>query len=223
MNCNYEHEIITDAIEFLNIDRNEIEKKISEMENTLHKIWNNRNPQTYIDILNFYQTEELAFYNVIQFNTWSNAQKPSISFKKFPIKTALDFGCGGGTTALYLAEQGYEVDICDVNSKLVEFTKFRLNKNGYQCNIIPLDKFKPLTKNYDFITTIDVLEHVLNPLELIIHFRKHSKYWYSTALKPSQISQHLCLWDNEKIIDIIKSIGWNPIWLAGDEGRGFFE
>ena len=223
MNYDINNPIIDEASEFLNMKREYIVAKIYEMENNLHKIWNQRNPQTYSEIIDFYKKEELHFFNVLQFNLWSNAQMPFVDFNKYPIKTCFEFGCGIGTTALLLAEMGFEVDIADANIKLVEFTKFRLNKRGYKCNIINIDKYKPLEKSYDLITTIDVLEHVLNPIELMVHFREYSKYWYVTNLNPAKISQHLCLWNNDRIIDIIKAIGWNPLWLAEDSGRGFFE
>lgn len=220
---NLEHPIITDAMEFLKINKNEIDLRIKIALGEKLKIWYELNPQNIIELYDYYDNNEVSFYDTLQFNTWSNAQKPFVDFKKYPIKTALEFGCGCGSTALYLAEQGFEVTIADINEMMLDFTSFRLNKYGYNCNKLDLSELKPLKTNYDLVTTIDVLEHVINPLELIIHFRDYCKFWYSTALKPKEMPEHLGLWKNDKIIDIIKSIGWNPIWLAGDEGRGFFE
>jgi len=220
---NMKHPIIADAMEYTGLTEDGIYDKIEISQKELHKKWIEKDPQTYFEILNFYQNSEIGFYDILQYNTWSNAQKPFIDITKYDIKTVLEFGCGCGQTALILAGQGFEVDIADVNNLMTGFTFFRLKKNGYKCNIVQLDKYKPLTKNYDIITTVDVLEHIINPFEMIIHFREHSKYWYSTALKPIKMAQHLCLWENDKIIDIVKAIGWQPVQLSNDEGRGFFK
>jgi 2-polyprenyl-3-methyl-5-hydroxy-6-metoxy-1,4-benzoquinol methylase len=106
---------------------------------------------------------------------------------------------------------------------LIEFTVWRMQKRKHSVGIVTLDSFKPIKKNYDLITCIDVLEHLINPLEMLTQFRDHAKYLYITALKPADISQHLNMWNKDRIIDIMKAIGWKPIWLAADEGRGFFE
>jgi len=215
--------IFVDAMEYLGLSQSELEQKINIAKSEKMKIWHDLNPQNISQLTEYYKNNEMSFFDILDFNTWSNAQIPIYDFSKLDIKTCLDFGCGCGSTALHLAKQGYEVSICDLNNLMTEFTLFRLQKYGFDAHIVDLSELKPLKTNYDLITTIDVLEHVFNPLELIIHFREYSKYWYSTALKPKPMPEHLGLWKDETIIDIIKSIGWSPLWLASDEGRGFFQ
>jgi len=215
--------IIDEAAEFLNLSRLEVLENLIKMKNELHKDWNKVNPSNLSSLNDFYMTHPLHFYNVLDFDTWSDAQIPKIKFDGLGIKTAFDYGCGAGKTAVHLGEKGISVDICEMDPLLRDFTTWRMQKRKFSIGIVSLDSFKPIKKNYDLITCIDVLEHMINPLEMLTQFREHAKYLYVTALKPKAISQHLNMWDQERIIDIMKAIGWSPIWLASDEGRGFFE
>jgi 2-polyprenyl-3-methyl-5-hydroxy-6-metoxy-1,4-benzoquinol methylase len=228
---NYEHIVIQESAEFLTVTKEYVRLQIEEMKASLHKIWNSMSPNDIESVTRFYTSNPLHFYNVIEFNTWSDAQRPPIlegvtKGGKIRLKSALDFGCGCGTTAIFLSElgeSGIQVDIADVNTQLQNFAKWRLDRRGYKSEIVSLLGFKPIKKHYDLITCLDVLEHLTNPLEMISHFREHADYVYLTALKPAKISQHLNLWDSERIIDIICAIGFEAMWLAPDQGRGLFK
>jgi 2-polyprenyl-3-methyl-5-hydroxy-6-metoxy-1,4-benzoquinol methylase len=69
-----------------------------------------------------------------------------------PEHTLLDYGCGGGGLIAYLRERGF--------SKAVGYDEFQ-------------DEFKDksvLGRNYDFVVSQDVIEHVLEPWELLRTF-----------------------------------------------------
>jgi len=215
--------IIDEAAEFLCLSREEVLENIVKMKNELHKDWNRANPTSIEELKTFYNEHPLHFYNVIDFDTWSDAQNVRVPFGKVEIKTAFDYGCGGGKTAVFLGDRKISVDVCDLDIRLRDFTVWRMKQRNYAVDVVELDSLKPIKKQYDLITCVDVLEHMINPLEMMTQFREHAKYFYCTALKPKAISQHLNMWDQDRIIDVMKAIGWNAIWLAGDEGRGFFE
>ena len=220
---NIKSKVIDEAAEYLKISREMVVREIETMKSELHKIWNSNRPQTIEELKKFYNEQPLHFFNVLDFNTWSDAQYPKVNLIEYGIKTAVDFGCGCGTTAVYLSDLGIQTDVAELSEPLRKFAVWRLRKRGYTTNEVSLANMMPLKKKYDLVTCIDVLEHLINPLEMVYHFAQHAKYFYATALKPQDMSQHLNLWPREKVIDIFIDLGWKPIWLAQDEGRGFFE
>jgi 2-polyprenyl-3-methyl-5-hydroxy-6-metoxy-1,4-benzoquinol methylase len=221
---NVKSHIIDEAAEFLGTDRDYVVKKIAEMKAILHKIWAKKNPSSLDALRKFYNEEPLHFFNVLDFNTWSDAQYPPVDFREYNIKLALDYGCGCGTTALALLDKGVEeIAIAELSEPLRNFAIWRLNKKGIKPLVIEVKDFRPLDRHFDLITTIDVLEHLPHPIDMVYHFAKHARYLYSTALKPQDMSQHLNLWPKEEVVKLFEILGWRALWLAKDEGRGFFE
>lgn len=87
-------------------------------------------------------------------------------------KSVLDFGCGLGTSAIYLASQGNEVTGYDINPNALEFCKLRASKQGLKITFT--DKFPDVTK-FDFIVALDVFEHIEDLKELLLRFGKTKK------------------------------------------------
>jgi mycofactocin glycosyltransferase len=79
----------------------------------------------------------------------------------------LDFGSGVGSGALVFKRNGFEVACADISSPMLEFCKFRLASRGWKGTFIDL-KTQSLPENaYDFITAMDVFEHLYDPTEAI--------------------------------------------------------
>lgn len=220
-----DHKVVDEAAEYLGVPRAQVIVRMAEMKATLHKVWNATNPDSLDALRKFYSGENpLHFYNVLEFNTWSDAQYPRVDFVKYGIQSAFDYGCGCGTTAVHLVENGIKkIAITELSDSLRKFAIWRLKKRGVEPEVVAVKDFRPLSKRYDLITCIDVMEHLPNPMDMMYHFSKHCKYFYSTALKPADISQHLNLWPKERIIELLAVFGFKPLWLAADAGRGFFE
>lgn len=215
--------LVDEVALYLSISKAQVLEKIKLMKETLHKIWMVGHPETIDEIKDFYLKNELHFYNVIDFNTWSNAQQIPVDIQGKGITTAIDFGSGCGTTALYLAERGVKVDLLELSPQLLSFAKWRLAKKGFAYGVVTPSDIDPLKKNYDLVTCIDVLEHTVNPMELFYHFSKKAKYLYSTALMPKAMSQHLNLWPQENIVGLLDILGWESQVMFENGGRGFFK
>lgn len=117
-----------------------------------------KNPTNYID-----KTNELKQYN--HHNNTIESPGYIEMFEKFidatfqpymkDIKTALDFGSGPGPVLSELLKQkGLSIDIYD---------KFFSPQKIYE------------NKQYDLITSTEVIEHIQNPLEIFKLFSKHIK------------------------------------------------
>lgn len=77
--------------------------------------------------------------------------------------SALDFGAGVGAGALLFARQGMTVALADISSTLLDFARRRLEARQVEATYIDL-KTDPLPAGaYDFITAMDVFEHIAEP------------------------------------------------------------
>lgn len=72
----------------------------------------------------------------------------------------LDFGSGSGVTSQLFHQLGYEVDLADVSTSLLNFARFRLDRRGYTARYIDLNDTTLEPGRYDVITAINTLQFV---------------------------------------------------------------
>ncbi len=120
----------------------------------------------------------------------------------------LDVGCGDGNFAKILERRGCQVIGCDIDPELVK--KAKQGIEAFVCNV---EKEELPRGNFDYITCIDVIEHVIDPVKLLNNLRGKSKYivittpnacWLADRLKilggnvsrhnAYQMGQHLWYW-----------------------------
>ena len=95
----------------------------------------------------------------------------------FDSKKILDIGCGSGDFLLLASQDGWDVCGTEVSQQTVDEANQKLGGNYVrQCSI---DVIKPLPNMYDVITCYHVIEHLLDPVEML-----QQAY---TALKPGGI------------------------------------
>jgi len=77
--------------------------------------------------------------------------------------SALDFGAGVGAGALLFAGQGMTVALADISSTLLDFARRRLEARQVEAAYIDLKTDALPAEAYDFITAMDVFEHIAEP------------------------------------------------------------
>jgi 2-polyprenyl-3-methyl-5-hydroxy-6-metoxy-1,4-benzoquinol methylase len=78
----------------------------------------------------------------------------------------LEFGAGIGTDALYLASEGYEVTLVDVEGPAFRFAKHRFDRRGIAARFVNANSPLPAPNaTYDVGVSFDVFEHLPDPLE----------------------------------------------------------
>ncbi len=82
--------------------------------------------------------------------------------------TILDVGSGTGGNLLVFSQLGQAFGV-DIALKAVEFCKKRGLKNVVQA---PVEHIKYRDKSFDIITCIDLLEHVSNPVEVLLALKR---------------------------------------------------
>ncbi|MFN8037019.1 MAG: class I SAM-dependent methyltransferase [Acidimicrobiia bacterium] len=72
----------------------------------------------------------------------------------------LDFGSGTGVTGLLFDALGYETELADIASSMLEFARYRYDRRGRTARFIDLNEDELESDRYDVITALDVLAHV---------------------------------------------------------------
>jgi 2-polyprenyl-3-methyl-5-hydroxy-6-metoxy-1,4-benzoquinol methylase len=96
-----------------------------------------------------------------------------------------EYGCGVGPVTAWLHRRfpGWRYTLVDLPSPMLEFARWRFRSAGnVEFREPGLGSDLPLRRAYDLITCLDVLEHVINPLEVVRHFVAHLKPGASLVL-----------------------------------------
>ncbi len=138
--------------------------------------WRRANPRTQEDFTRFYETTGLYVWELMQWHS-SSARRPYWQALDYLTKhlspsdghnRVYDFGCGVGTDALFLASQGYDVTLVDVDGPTFNFAKHRFERRGLKARFIESrDDLPELDTSYDAVLCFDVLEHLPNPEEAV--------------------------------------------------------
>jgi SAM-dependent methyltransferase len=72
----------------------------------------------------------------------------------------LDFGSGVGVTGQFFSRIGFQSDLADISTSLMEFARFRIARRGDGVGYIDLNTTQPVEGAYDLITAIDTFAHV---------------------------------------------------------------
>lgn len=135
--------------------------------------WNMLTPKTETEIANFY---EIVPYYPFELAYW-HMKRGQRRFRKQVVKVSfgdvLDYGGGIGDLCIELANRGLKVAYGDVPGRSMDFAKWLFEKRGVTpIEMIDLGKVK-LSKQYDVIICIDVIEHVLSPEAVLEDIARH--------------------------------------------------
>ena len=87
----------------------------------------------------------------------------SVGAKKLQPCTAVDFGCGTGNYAIYLASKGFDVTGVDLSPTAISIAKANALKIGVSCDIIACDvlgDLKQVKRTFDFAHDWELLHHL---------------------------------------------------------------
>jgi SAM-dependent methyltransferase len=122
----------------------------------------------------------------------------------------LDYGCGPGHFAAYLARQGWTAE----GVEIAEYAAAKARADGLRVHdsvaTIPDRKFR-----YDAIVSVHVLEHIPQPFELLIELRQ--------VLKPGGYAAICVPNDFSPLQEIArKQLGTDPWWIAIPDHINYF-
>jgi 2-polyprenyl-3-methyl-5-hydroxy-6-metoxy-1,4-benzoquinol methylase len=76
----------------------------------------------------------------------------------------LDFGAGVGAGGILFACHGFDVTLADISSALLNFSKWRLDLRKLEGEYIDLKAQGFPREAFDFVTAMDVFEHLFDPV-----------------------------------------------------------
>jgi 2-polyprenyl-3-methyl-5-hydroxy-6-metoxy-1,4-benzoquinol methylase len=106
---------------------------------------------------------DLMWYCYLQATGFAYPVSVAIAESLPPVRAGqrhLDFGAGVGVTSQLFGALGYETDLADVATRLLEFARFRFDRRGLEALFIDLNASSLEANRYDVITAIDTLVHV---------------------------------------------------------------
>ncbi|MFZ2445136.1 MAG: class I SAM-dependent methyltransferase [Syntrophobacteraceae bacterium] len=136
----------------------------------------------------------------------------------------LDFGSGVGSGALLFVRNGITVTLADISSKALGFSAWRFARRGLEARQIDL-KSQKLPAAFDFITAMDVFEHLVDPVGTVrdLHAAlKTGGYLFGRFhAELDELRPHHIVLDFEPTFKELEKLGftrvWQDRWLWGHE------
>ena len=127
-------------------------------------------------------------------------------FKREKVKTIMDFGCGMGTYVATFRKNGFEANGCDGNPDTIELTK------GL-CEVKDLSQAFNLNKQFDWIVSLEVGEHIPKPYEKVFvnNLVRHCKKGIvlSWAVKGQRGAGHFNNQNNAYVKNMFDELGFD--------------
>jgi len=109
--------------------------------------------------------EELMWWHTLREDNSPLAYVAALEFASAAhCKSYLDLGSGVGSGALLFRRHGFEVTLADISSVLLSFCKYRFNERALEARFIDLKESLLPEGAFDFVTAMDVFEHLVDPV-----------------------------------------------------------
>ena len=185
--------------------------------------WIKENPKTKKEINEHYN--KLYLY-IPELSSWHAIEKnidliKAVEFLQFcarnNLRSYLDFGAGIGSAALFFAYYGFSVSCADISNSMLGYSRWRFKRHHAKAHFIDLKKNKLPENKFDCVMSMEVLEHVPDPIETVNNIRlslKPGGYLFVTTpfLKDEERPQHLV--HDMRIADQFEKIGFIVISVS---------
>jgi SAM-dependent methyltransferase len=121
-------------------------------------------------VAQFYDQSQTTIYELMWWHTLGEDLSPlayvtALHFaRQHGCRHYLDFGSGVGSGGLLFHRHGYGVTLADISSTLLGFCQWRFQQRGLAATTIDLKTQALPPQSYDFITAMDVFEHLVDPV-----------------------------------------------------------
>jgi len=204
-------------------------------ENALHSVklhWeqtvrqvDRRQVETYYDEADDY-VEELMWWHTLAEDNSPLAYVSALEFAaSVGCKTYLDFGSGVGSGALLFRNHGFDVTLADISTLLLSFCMRRFDERGLAAKFIDLKQEQLPEAAFDFVTAMDVFEHLVDPTEAVDSLDRSLKpggyvYGRFAAEQDPERPQHI-VHDFGPVFDRLAVLGFREVfrddWLWGHQ------
>jgi len=210
----------------------EVQRQCVQAVTTLKGEWQAQvKPGDRHSIEQFYDASQATIYELMWWHTLGDDASPLAYVTALHLaqqhgcQSYLDFGSGVGSGAILFARHGFTVTLADISSTLLGFSQWRLERRQLPAAYVDLKVSQLPHHAFDFMTAMDVFEHLVDPVETV------ERLW--DALKPggflyARISAES---DEERPQHIVQDFGptfarmqalglvqvWQDEWLWGHQ------
>jgi len=214
------------------VDMAEVQRQCVQAVATLKGEWQAQvKPGDRQSIEQFYDASQATIYELMWWHTLGDDASPLAYVTALHLaqqhgcQNYLDFGSGVGSGAILFARHGLTVTLADISSTLLGFSQWRLERRQLLAAYVDLKVSQLPHHAFDFMTAMDVFEHLVDPVETV------ERLW--DALKPggflyARISAES---DEERPQHIVQDFGptfarmqalglvqvWQDEWLWGHQ------
>lgn len=104
----------------------------------------------------------------------------------------MDYGCCIGDFSILFSKMGFRVYALDLDIKTLEFAEQRFKNRNLNINVFKIKedmKIPSINEKVDFVFCRDVLEHTINPIEVLKYFYNNlneNGYMYISTMNPGE-------------------------------------
>jgi SAM-dependent methyltransferase len=135
--------------------------------------WLTQKPQNEVEITHYYNTNttyiyELSYWHTLHMNLGLIENVRSLQKAlEAPGRKYLDFGGGIGANSILFNAHGFDTTLADISSSLLDFARWRFERRQVKATIIDTKVERLPPEKFDFVTAVEVLEHVTNPVAVM--------------------------------------------------------
>ncbi|MBU4314698.1 MAG: methyltransferase domain-containing protein [Actinobacteria bacterium] len=171
------NELLTnDLAQYFSLNRKEVIFYLKNSKKLNADLWNISSPKTEQEIRQFYAFTPYYIFALAYWHMKKYQRNLRQNILDNSFGDVLDYGAGIGDLCLDLSKEprSSSVTYADIDGKTFNFAKWFFKKNNASIKVINLDKEK-VQGQYDTIICVDVIEHVLDPKNLIKNLNNNLK------------------------------------------------